>query len=100
MKRTVEQPVSTFALDVDTTAYAVVRRFLVGGAKPPADAVRVEELINYFPYDYPRPAREEVFRPFVAVAPSPWPRTVRSGTAMPQAMTTPVSCTMNWPPME
>lgn len=72
VKRTAEQPVSTFAIDVDTASYAVVRRFLASGAKPPVDAVRVEELINYFPYDYPRPAREEVFKPFVAVAPSPW----------------------------
>ena len=72
IRRTAEQPVSTFAIDVDTASYAVVRRFLTSGTKPPADAVRIEEMINYFPYDYPRPEAREVFRPFAAVAPSPW----------------------------
>ena len=48
-------PLSTFAIDVDAASYANVRRFLTEGRMPPADAVRVEELINYFPYDYPDP---------------------------------------------
>jgi Ca-activated chloride channel family protein len=53
---TVEQaPVSTFSVDVDTASYANVRRFLVGGRLPPADAVRLEELVNYFDYGYPEP---------------------------------------------
>jgi Ca-activated chloride channel family protein len=73
VKRTAEEPVSTFSIDVDTAAYANVRRFLNDGAAPPADAVRVEELINYFDYGYARPASKETpFRPTVAVAPSPW----------------------------
>ena len=73
VKRVAEQPVSTFSIDVDTAAYANVRRFLNEGRSPPRDAVLVEELINYFDYDYPLPAsRSEPFRPFVAVAPSPW----------------------------
>jgi Ca-activated chloride channel family protein len=73
VKRTAEEPVSTFSIDVDTAAYANVRRFLNDGAPPPGDAVRVEELINYFDYGYPRPAGKETpFRPTVAVAPSPW----------------------------
>ncbi len=50
-----QTPLSTFSIDVDTAAYANVRRFLSDGQLPPADAVRVEELVNYFRYDYPAP---------------------------------------------
>lgn len=49
----VETPVSTFSIDVDTGSYANVRRLLNGGQLPPPDAVRLEELVNYFPYAYP-----------------------------------------------
>lgn len=60
---------------MDTAAYANVRRYLKDGRLPPRDAVRVEELVNYFDYRYPRPAsREEPFATYVAVAPSPWSR--------------------------
>ena len=55
VKRTAEEPVSTFSIDVDTASYANVRRFLNDGSRPPTDAVRVEELINYFDYGYARP---------------------------------------------
>lgn len=73
IKQVSQEPVSTFSIDVDTAAYANTRRFLADGRVPPRDAVRVEELINYFDYAYPLPAsRSEPFRPFVAVAPSPW----------------------------
>jgi Ca-activated chloride channel family protein len=68
-----EHPVSTFSIDVDTGSYANVRRFLHDGQLPPQDAVRVEELVNYFPYDYPAPAGLD--RPFTvttALAPAPW----------------------------
>ncbi|AWM34006.1 vWA domain-containing protein [Hymenobacter nivis] len=51
-----QAPLSTFALDVDNASYANVRRFLTEGQLPPADAVRVEEMLNYFHYDYPAPA--------------------------------------------
>jgi secreted protein with Ig-like and vWFA domain/anti-sigma factor RsiW len=51
-----QNPLSTFAIDVDTASYSNVRRFLESGHLPPRDAVRVEELVNYFPYDYPAPA--------------------------------------------
>ncbi|AMJ68321.1 hypothetical protein AXW84_20800 [Hymenobacter sp. PAMC 26628] len=51
-----KEPLSTFALDVDNVSYANVRRFLTEGQLPPADAVRVEEMLNYFHYDYPAPA--------------------------------------------
>ncbi|HSX90267.1 MAG TPA: von Willebrand factor type A domain-containing protein, partial [Pseudomonas sp.] len=50
-----ETPVSTFSIDVDTGSYANVRRFLNQGQLPPAEAVRLEELVNYFPYAYPLP---------------------------------------------
>ncbi|KQY92726.1 hypothetical protein ASD21_15250 [Caulobacter sp. Root1455] len=73
IKRVAEEPVSTFSIDVDTAAYANVRRFLNEGAAPPRDAVRVEELVNYFDYGYARPtAKDEPFKATVAVVPSPW----------------------------
>ena len=50
------EPLSTFAIDVDTASYANVRRFLNEGQLPPPDAVRIEEMINYFPYDYSPPS--------------------------------------------
>lgn len=68
-----EQPVSTFSIDVDTGAYANVRRFLNEGQLPPQDAVRVEEMINYFDYQYAPPASREVpFRVSTELAPAPW----------------------------
>ncbi|MFC5373159.1 von Willebrand factor type A domain-containing protein [Brevundimonas faecalis] len=73
VKRTADQPVSTFSIDVDTAAYANVRRFIDNGRSPPRDAVRVEEMINYFDYGYARPT--SAARPFAvttAVAASPW----------------------------
>ena len=54
-RRVTEHPLSTFSVDVDTASYANVRRFLNQGRLPPADAVRIEEMINYFRYDYPEP---------------------------------------------
>ena len=50
---------STFSTDVDTASYANIRRFLTQGQRPPNDAVRVEEMINYFDYVYPNPADDE-----------------------------------------
>ncbi len=68
-----EDPVSTFSIDVDTASYSNVRRFLNEGRMPPQDAVRIEELINYFDYDYALPRnREQPFSTTVSVAPSPW----------------------------
>jgi Ca-activated chloride channel family protein len=73
VKRTAEEPVSTFSIDVDTASYANVRRFLNDGARPPADAVRVEELINCFDYGYATPRRGQApFAASISVAPSPW----------------------------
>ena len=65
-------PLSTFAIDVDAASYANVRRFLTEGRLPPADAVRVEELINYFPYDYPDPTGDHPFSLTTAQMPAPW----------------------------
>ncbi len=68
-----KDPVSTFSIDVDTASYAYVRRLLREGQLPPRDAVRVEEMVNYFPYAYPGPASAaEPFRASVTVLPSPW----------------------------
>ena len=65
-------PLSTFAVDVDTASYANVRRFLTQGQRPPADAVRIEELVNYFPYAYPPPAAGAPFAASLEVAGAPW----------------------------
>ncbi len=71
--RVADEPVSTFSIDVDTAAYSNVRRFIANGAPPPRDAVRVEEMINYFDYGYARPTnRAEPFAVTTAVAASPW----------------------------
>jgi Ca-activated chloride channel family protein len=73
VKQVGEEPVSTFSIDVDTAAYANVRSFLRDGTLPPRDAVRVEELLNYFDYGYAGPASpEEPFKANVTVTPSPW----------------------------
>ena len=65
-------PLSTFSIDVDTAAYANVRRFLASGRLPPKDAVRIEELVNYFRYDYPQPREGEPFSVTTEVAACPW----------------------------
>jgi len=67
-----EQPVSTFSVDVDTASYSYVRRMLEDGFVPSPDAVRVEELINYFAYDYPTPDGDQPFAVDVAGMPTPW----------------------------
>src|SRR5207302_7315607 len=56
-----EDPLSTFGVDVDTASYANVRRFLTNRQLPPPNAVRIEELVNYFAYDYPQPAGDQPF---------------------------------------
>ena len=73
VKVVVEEPVSTFSIDVDTASYGFVRAMLNEGVLPPMDAVRVEELVNYFPYDYPGPeSREAPFAASVSLFPAPW----------------------------
>ncbi|MDH5856702.1 vWA domain-containing protein [Lampropedia aestuarii] len=72
IKRSTQEPVSTLSLDVDTGAYSNVRRFIQQGQLPPTDAVRVEELINYFSYDYGQARTEHPFALSTEVAPAPW----------------------------
>ncbi|BCW90586.1 hypothetical protein sos41_37580 [Alphaproteobacteria bacterium SO-S41] len=73
IKIVADDPVSTFSADVDTASYSVVRRFLNDGRLPPSDAVRVEEMVNYFDYAYAVPSdKSKPFEPTVAVYPTPW----------------------------
>ncbi len=67
-----DHPLSTFAADVDTASYANMRRYVNSGELPPADAIRVEELINYFHYDYPLPEENEPFSCTTEVVQCPW----------------------------
>lgn len=67
-----EVPLSTFSIDVDTASYANVRRFLASGRLPPKDAVRVEELVNYFTYNYEPPTGEDPFSASMALRSCPW----------------------------
>jgi len=66
------RPLSTFSIDVDTASYANVRRFFDQGRLPPPDAVRIEEMVNYFRYDYPPPEDEVPFSVNMEVAQCPW----------------------------
>ncbi len=72
VQQVAQHPVSTFSIDVDTGSYSNVRRFLNEGCLPPSDAVRVEEMINYFPYDYALPGGRDPFAVHAELAPSPW----------------------------
>ncbi len=65
-------PLSTFAIDVDGASYANIRRFLTSGQRPPADAVRIEELVNYFPYEHAVPQGREPFGVTIAQMAAPW----------------------------
>jgi Ca-activated chloride channel family protein len=65
-------PLSTFSIDVDTASYSNTRRFLSEGRLPPRDAVRIEELVNYFPYEYPQPDASAPFSVTAEVAECPW----------------------------
>jgi len=71
-RRPIDQPLSTFSIDVDTASYTNVRRFLNEGRLPPADAVRVEELINYFRFDYTDSTQGAPFGVTTELAPCPW----------------------------
>ena len=65
-------PLSTFSIDVDNASYSNIRRFINNGTLPPADAVRIEEMINYFRYDYPEPHGEHPFSVYTELASCPW----------------------------
>lgn len=70
-------PLSTFSVDVDTASYSNMRRFLKDGQLPPKDAVRIEELINYFSYDYPQPAGTAPFSVTAEISEAPWNKSHR-----------------------
>lgn len=70
--RTPRNPLSTFSIDVDTASYANIRRFIAGGSRPPKDAVRIEEMINYFKYAYPPPRNRDPLSITTEVGPAPW----------------------------
>ncbi|WP_163325937.1 vWA domain-containing protein [Draconibacterium mangrovi] len=65
-------PLSTFSIDVDNASYSNVRRYLNAGELPPTDAVRIEEMINYFSYEYPEPLNEHPFSVTTEIAACPW----------------------------
>jgi len=73
-RRVTDAPLSTFAIDVDGAAYSNLRRFIREGEKPPVDAIRIEELLNYFPYDDPAPAAnsDQPFAVTMETATAPW----------------------------
>ena len=70
--RVADQPVSTFSIDVDTGSYSNSRRFLNNGQLPPVDAVRIEEMVNYFDYHYVQPTTEHPFSISTEMVDSPW----------------------------
>ncbi|MEN7972300.1 MAG: von Willebrand factor type A domain-containing protein [Verrucomicrobiota bacterium] len=71
-KPVLQNPLSTFSIDVDRAAYANVRRFLNDNMLPPPDAVRIEEMVNYFTYDYPQPKGLDPFTVSMELAECPW----------------------------
>lgn len=71
-KNVKNSPLSTFSIDVDNASYSNIRRFINTGQLPPADAVRIEEMINYFKYDYPEPKGEHPFSVYTELAVCPW----------------------------
>ncbi len=70
--RPASNPLSTFSIDVDTASYSNIRRMITAGTKPPKDAVRLEEFINYFPYNYSQPQGDQPFSVSTGVTKAPW----------------------------
>jgi Ca-activated chloride channel family protein len=84
------EPLSTFSIDVDRASYSNVRRFLLDGRLPPRDAVRIEEMVNYFAYAHPEPRGEHPFSVVTEVADAPWApghRLLRIGVHSPRVET-------------
>jgi Ca-activated chloride channel homolog len=71
-KSALQDPLSTFSIDVDEASYSNVRRFINNGQQPPKEAVRIEELINYFDYDYSQPAGNDAFNVITEISTAPW----------------------------
>ena len=71
-REALKNPLSTFSIDVDAASYSNVRRFINNGQRPPKDAVRIEELINYFDYDYDQPKGEHPFAIHTEISSAPW----------------------------
>ena len=67
-----QKPLSTFSIDVDAASYSNLRRFINAGERPPKDAVRIEEMINYFDYDYKEPKNGDPFNVYTEIAQAPW----------------------------
>lgn len=76
-KSPVKDPLSTFSIDVDAASYSNIRRFINQGEMPPKDAVRIEEMINYFNYNYPKPTGNDPVRITTEVGICPWNKTHR-----------------------
>ena len=71
-REALKNPLSTFSIDVDAASYGNVRRFINNGQRPPKDAVRIEELVNYFDYDYSQPKGEDPFAIHTEISSAPW----------------------------
>ncbi|MDH4092404.1 MAG: von Willebrand factor type A domain-containing protein [Cyclobacteriaceae bacterium] len=67
-----KNPLSTFSIDVDAASYSNMRRFINNGQRPPKDAVRIEEMINYFDYDYEQPGSNDPFAVITEISTAPW----------------------------
>lgn len=67
-----KNPLSTFSIDVDAASYSNIRRFITGGQRPPKDAVRIEEMINYFDYEYEQPKGDDPFSVNTEISTAPW----------------------------
>ena len=65
-------PLSTFSIDVDAASYSNMRRFIQNGQRPPVDAVRIEEMVNYFDYDYKQPVNDDPFSIYTEISNAPW----------------------------
>ena len=71
-KNTTDEPLSTLSIDVDTASYSHMRRYLQKNTLPPKDAIRIEEMINYFSYDYPQPEGDDPFSVTTEISTAPW----------------------------
>ncbi|MFZ6009539.1 MAG: YfbK domain-containing protein [Bacteroidota bacterium] len=69
---TLNKPLSTFSIDVDAASYSNIRRFINNGQRPPKDAVRIEEMVNYFDYDYAQPNNDHPFAIYTEISSAPW----------------------------